>query len=147
MAALTTANSAEYTKYAAGGVANLVTKAWGQPLLTAFSKYTVPADTLAATAEVNMCVVPKGARVLGFIFQADKNTAATTGTIEVGGTAATAAAAITNLSEGPVKLFIPALDTFSQTALTADSVVSIQFADKAVDAAVVMTLTVLYVMD
>jgi hypothetical protein len=147
MAALTTANSTEYTAYAAGGISNLVTKSWGQPVLSAFSKYTVPADTLAATCKVNMHMVPKGARVLGFIFQCDDNTAATTGTIEVGGTSATAAAAITDLSGGPVKLFIAALDTFSQTPLTADSIVSIQFASQVVDAAVVMTLTTLYVMD
>ena len=147
MAALTTANSVEYTKYAAGGISNLVSKVWGQPVLSAFGKYTVPADTLAKTCKVSCSVVPKGARVLGFIFQCDDNTAKATGTIEVGGTAASAAGAITDLSAGPVTLFIAALDTFSQTPLTADSVVSVQFADQAVDAAVVMTLTTLYVLD
>lgn len=147
MAALTTANGVQHTKYAAGGISNMVTKLWNQPLMTVHDSYTVPTDTLAATAELNMGIVPKGARVLGFIFQADDNTAATTGTIEVGGTSATASGAITDLSAGPVKLFIPALDTFSQTALTADSVVSIQFAAQVVDAEVVITLTTLYVMD
>lgn len=147
MAALTTAKSVEYTQYTTGGLSNLVTKLWGQPLLSATGTYTVPVETLADTCELSMSVVPKGARVLAFIFQADDNTAATTGTIEVGGTSATAAAAITDLSAGPVKLVIPALDTFSQTPLTADSVVSIQFASKVVDADVVITLTTLYVMD
>lgn len=147
MAALTTAKGAEYTKYTTGGISSLVTNLWNRPLMTVFDSYTVPADTLAATAELSMGVVPKGARVLGFIFQADDNTAATTGTIEIGGVSATAAAAITDLSAGPVKLFIPALDTFSQTQLTADSVVSIQFAAQAVDANVVITLTTLYIMD
>lgn len=147
MSALTTANGVEYTKYAAGGISNLVSTLWRQPLYTVFDKYTVPSDTLAATCELNMGIVPKGARVLGFIFQADDNAAATTGTIEVGGVSATSSGAITDLSAGPVKLFIPALDTFSQTPLTADSTVSIQFAAQVVSANVVITLTTLYVMD
>jgi len=146
MPALTTANGVEHTKYAATGMYSLATQ-WNRPVLSVFDKYTVTSDTLAATAELNMGVVPKNARVIGFLFSCDDNDNATTGTIEVGGTSATASGAITDLSAGPVALSIVALDTFSQTPLTADSVVSIQFATGIIVEDVVMTLTTLYVMD
>ena len=147
MAALTTANGVEYTKKVAGGIANMVGKLWDNDVKMIFDTYTVPTATLDATAELNMGIVPKGARVLGFIFAADDNDAATTGTIEVGGTSAITAATITALDSGPVSLRLPALAPFHDTPLTADAIVSIQFAAQDIKATVQISLTTLYVMD
>lgn len=135
-----------YTKYAEGGLHNLIGKDWNQPLLTVFDKFTVTTE-LAESSSVLLGVVPKGGRILGYIFQADDNSAQATGTIEVAGVASTAADAISDLSNGPTKLFIPALDTFSQTALTEDSAIEVQFSAHKIDVGVVMTLTTLYVLD
>lgn len=151
MAGASTANSTEFAQYSAGGVANLVTKMWGQPLLTAVATHTVDSDLLDDTAVVSMCRLPKGARVVGFAFASTQLDGATTMTVRIGGTAATTTNSITALNHATARQFIlPVVDTFLNTALTADSTVDLLLAGADVAAASVgdkFTLVMFYVME
>jgi hypothetical protein len=152
---LTTANGVEYSKYVLGGMSNMVGKLWNLDVRMTFDTYTVPAAALAATAEVNMGRVPKHARLLGFIWSCDDtSTGATTGTIWLGGSSGTQASvtgAITATNAGGAagtnQQFISALPAVSDTASTAESLISVVFATAIIEEAVQFSLTTLYVMD
>jgi hypothetical protein len=148
MAALATASGVNYTKYAAGGIDNMITKAWGAEVLSTRDSYTVPTgDTVAASATISLGMVPKGARILYFLFSQSGSGGATTGGIKIGTTAATAVAALTNMTNATAQL-VACNEAVAKTALTADSLVSILLsADADIDAATTLSLTTFYVMD
>ncbi|HOL31800.1 MAG TPA: hypothetical protein PK052_07430 [Anaerohalosphaeraceae bacterium] len=136
------------TQAKSSSMSGQISKLWHNPLMMVYDKYVVPSGGISAGSDIVMGTIPKGARVVGFIFQGDDNgSTSATGTIYLGTTAATASGAITDLASGPVALFIPALDTFSQTPLTSNTAVSIKTATGALLSGVVLTLTTLYVMD
>lgn len=78
---------------------------------------------------ISFMVIPKGARVLGFIVSWDAQGAAVTGDIEIGGTAACASEAITDMTSAG-QLYIPALASFIDTPLAADGVLTVITADQ-----------------
>jgi hypothetical protein len=146
--ALTNVKGEGYTQYSASGLSNLVTKLWGQPVLSVTDNYTVPAgETVAASTSLYMGVVPKGARVLGFYFSQSGAGAAATGGIKIGSTAATATTALTNMTAATAQL-LPCIQSVAKDALTADSVVSILLTNAGdLAAATTFTLTTFYVME
>lgn len=148
MAALTNVSGEGYTQYSASGLSNLVTKLWGQPILSVTDNYTVPTgDTVAVSTSLYMGVVPKGARVLGFYFSQSGAGAAATGGVKIGSTAATATTALTDMTSATAQL-LPCIQSVAKDALTADSVVSILLTNAAdLDAATTLTLTTFYVME
>ena len=75
-------------------------------------------------SEIAMGLIPKGARVLGFIVSNEAIGAAVTADFTIGGVAASASEAWTSMN-GANQQFIPALATFQQVPLTADSVVKV----------------------
>jgi hypothetical protein len=155
MAGLATANSAQYTKYAAGGLSNLVTRAWNVPIMAMVGEYTVTDSLLDDTAVVTMGRLPKGARIMGFTFASTQLDGATTMTVRVGDgttqTAITTTNSITDLSHATARQFIlPAVATYMNTALTAESIVDVLLAGADVAAASEgdkFTLVVFYLME
>lgn len=148
MSALTNVSGVEYTKYTAGGVSNLVTKSWGSEVLSVRDSYTVPAgDTVAVSTSLYMGIVPKGAKIIGFVFSQSGAGAAATGGVKIGGTAATAATALTDMTAATSQ-FVTCNEAVAKAALTADSVVSILLTNAAdLDAGTTVSLTTLYTME
>jgi len=147
MAALTTANGVEQTKYAAGGIANMVAKLWNNDIKFAYDKYTLPAtDTAAAGFVISMGRLPKHAIVLGFLWSATAMGAAMTADVEIGGVAATAAEAFTDMTSA-TQQFVLSTGIFPYTPLTADSAITVTTAAQAFAPEATVTLTTLYVMD
>jgi hypothetical protein len=75
-------------------------------------------------------ILPKGARVLGFMVSWDAQGAAVVGGVRIGEVAATGTSAITDMTSAG-ELWIPVLASFMDTPLTADSVVDILTATQA----------------
>ena len=148
MAALTNVSGAQYTKYSAGGVSNLVTKAWNTGVYAVNDTYTVPTgDTVAVSTSLYMGVVPAGAKILGFVFSQSGAGAAATGGIKIGSTAATATTVLTDMTAATSQI-VACNEAVAKTAITADSVVSILLTNAAdLDAATTVSLTTLYMMD
>jgi hypothetical protein len=148
MAALTNVKGVNYTKYLAGGVSNLVTNAWDIPIYAVKDSYTVPTgDTVAVSTSLYMGRVPKGARILMFIFTQSGAGAAATGGVVIGSTAATSTSGLTDMTSATAQV-LPCLEAVAKTALTADSAVTILLTSAAdLDAATTVSLTTLYTMD
>lgn len=148
MSALTAVSGVNYTKYAAGGMSNFVTQQWANNLQMVHDEYTVPAgDTVAVSTYINMGRVPKGARVLFFIFTNSGSGAASTGGIRIGEVAATAVAALTDMTSATTQV-LGSLIAFSGTPLAAESKVDILLtSDADLDAATNITLTTVYIQD
>lgn len=148
MSALTNVKGDEYTKYYAGGVSNLVTKAWGGEVLCVRDTYTVPTgDTVAVSTSLYMGRVPKGAKILAFIFSQSGAGAAATGGIKIGSTAATSTTALTDMTSATAQI-LPCIEAVASAALTADSDVTILLTSAAdLDAATTVSLAVLFTMD
>lgn len=148
MSALTNVSGVNYTKYSAGGVANLVTNAWDIPIYAVKDTYTVPTgDTVAVSTSLYMGRIPKGARVLMFIFSQSGAGAAATGGIVIGSTAATSTTGLTDMTSATAQV-LPCIESVANTALTADSTVSILLTSSYdLDAATTVSLTTLYTMD
>ena len=94
-------------------------------------------------SEIGMGLLPKGARVIGFIVSNEAIGAAVTADFEIGGVAASASEAWTSMN-GANQQFIPALATFQQVPLTADSVVTVVTAAATVAADKRISVTTLY---
>ena len=146
MAAITTANGVEQTKYAAGGIDNMVGKVWNNPLEMMYEKYTLPADdTAAAGLVISMGRLPKHAIVIGFYWTSTAQGAAMTAQVAIGGVDATAAA-FTDMTSATAQT-VSATGVFPYTPLTAESQVTVTTADQAFAASATVTLTILYVND
>ena len=153
MSALTAVSGVNYTKYAsviAGttGMSDYISQQWNENLMMVHDEYTVPAgDTVAVSETLKMGLIPKGARVLFFIFTNSGSGAASTGGIRIGEVAATAVAALTDMTSATTQV-LGSLIAFSGTPLTADSIVDILLsADADLDAATNLTLTTVYIQD
>lgn len=154
MADLSTASGVNYTKYAAiiagtSGIADFMDGAnqWGTKLRVMYDTYTVPTgDTLHTDAVLTMGVLPVGARPLGFYFAQSGGGEAAVATGKIATTAVTAASAFTDMT-GATQQFVPCLSTASDSALTVASVVTLDFATADVDAATVLVLATLYILE
>lgn len=94
-------------------------------------------------SEIGMGLIPKGARIIGFLVSNEAVGAAVTADFEVGGVAASASEAWTSMN-GAQQLFIPALATFQQVPLTVDSVVTVVTAAATLAADKRISVTTLY---
>ncbi len=147
MAAITAVNGVEQTKFAAGGIANMVGKLWSNDLKFIYDEYTVDAaDTGAAGLVLSMGRLPKNAIVLGFFYTTTAQGAAMTADAAVGGVAATAAEAFLDgtLTTGN---YAAAVGVFPHTPLTVDSQITVTTAAEDTVASSTITLTTMYVMD
>ena len=152
MAASTTLKGANYTKVA-GVVAGTLSaesfinamKEFGSRLRSQYDYFesTVAYDL---ASEIGMGLIPKGARVLGWIVSNEAVGAAVTADFEVGGVAASASEAWTSMNAANQQ-FIPALAVFQQTPLTADSVVTVVTAAATLAADKRISVTTLYQQD
>lgn len=153
MAASTTLKGVNYTKIAqvvagthSAEVFVNAMKVFGSRLRTNYDTF-VDADTAWDLAsEISMGLLPKGAIVLGWIVSNDAVGAAVTADFEVGGVAASAAEAWTSMN-GANQMFIPALASFQDTPLTADSIVSVVTAAATLAATKKLIVTTLYLQD
>lgn len=144
MAAITTANGTNHTKYAAGGVSNLVEDRWGGHLRLMYDTYTLPAtDTAAAGFVISMGRLPKGALVLGFLWQATAMGAAMTADVQIATVTAMGAEALTDMT-GATQQFVLATGIFPYTPLTVASTVTVTTAAQAFAPSATVCLTVLY---
>lgn len=145
MAAITTANGTNQTKYAAGGLSNLVTKEWNRGVQMVYDTYTLPAtDTAAAGFVISMGRVPKGAIVLGFLWTSTAHGAAVTADVAIGGVAATTAEAFTDMTAATTQ-FVGSTGVFPYTPLTADSTITVTTAAQDFAPGATVTLTTLYI--
>ncbi len=127
MAASTTLKGANYTNVAAVVAGTASAGSYpnaSQRKLRGMYDYFESSVAYDAGSEIGMGLIPKGARVLGFIVSNEAISAAVTADFEVGGVAASASEAWTSMN-GAQQLFIPALAVFQQTPLTANSVVTV----------------------
>lgn len=147
MAAITTANGAEQTKFAAGGIANMVAHLWHSDLKFVRDEYTLPStDTAAAGFVISMGRLPKNAIVLGFFWTATANTTTITADVEIGGVAATTAEAFTDMVSATTQ-FVGSTGVFPYTPLTADSQITVITAAATYAPGETVTLATMYVMD
>lgn len=159
MAALTTANGVEATKRAAilagtSGVGDFIDGAglWGTKLRGCYDTYAMPAgDTAALGVVITMGVVPKGARVLGWVVSNEAHTAAVTADfqlVDAAGNITTASASEAWTSwNGVNQLWIPALEAVSNAGLDAEHTVTITTAAQALVAAKSICVTTLYLAE
>lgn len=154
MSDLSTASGVNYTKYAAiiagtSGLKSFIDGAneWGTKLRVMYDSYTVPTgDTLHSDAVLSMGQLPIGARPIGFYFAQSGGGEAAVATASIGGTDVTAASAFTDMTSA-TQQFVPVLSTSSDSKLTASSVVALTFATADVDAATVLVLATLYLVE
>lgn len=147
MAAVTTVNGVEQTKFAAGGIANMVTNLWQNEPKFVYDKFTMDAaDTGAAGLVLSMGRLPKHAIVLGFYWTSTAQGAAMTADVAIGGVAATTAEAFTDATAATTQ-FVGATGVFPFTPLTADSQITVTTAAEDFVASATVTLMTLYVMD
>lgn len=147
MAAITTGNGVEQTKFAAAGIANMVGKLWNNDVKFAYDKYTLPStDTAAAGMVISMGRIPKSAIVLGFFWTATAQGAAVTADVEIGGVAATTSEVFTDMTSATTQI-VGATGVFPFTPLTADSQVTVITAAQALNPGGTVTLCTIYVMD
>ncbi len=153
MAASTTLKGANYTKVA-GVVAGTLSaesfvnamKVFGARLKTQYDTFVDADDGWDLASEIGMGLLPKGALVLGWIVANDAVGAAVTADFEIGGVAASASEAWTSMN-GVNQLFIPALATFQDTPLTADSILTVVTAGATLAATKKIIVTTLYLSD
>lgn len=130
MAASTTLKGVNYTKLAQIIAGTASAESYPNGSTQVGTKLRVMYDTYESDAsydagsEITMGIVPKGARVLGFYVANEAVGAAVTADLEIGGTAATASEAWTDMTSAN-QMFIPATEAISNTALTEDSVVTV----------------------
>lgn len=147
MAAITTGNGVEQTKFAAGGIANMVTNLWHKELMFVYDEYAVPADdTAAAGMVISMGRLPINAIVLGFFWTATAQGAAVTADVEIGGVAATTSEAFTDMTSATTQ-YVGATGVFPYTPLTADSQITVITAAQPLGVSDKVTLMTMYVMD
>lgn len=145
MAALTTGSSAQYTNYALGTIDKFVNNLWGNPVYMAHATYaTTGSDTVAQDATIGMCVVPKGARLIGFIINYDAAGSAATVKMQAGTTDCSATSSSMAAAGGQ---FLGVLAAYQSTALTADTVINMYTVANTIAATKTVNLTVLYVRD
>ena len=140
---MATVNGVNYTITAAitagtKGVADQIKNSLGANVKSIIDTYTFAGQ--AAGTVVNLGTVPSGAKVLGFVITYGALGAAVTGTIKVGSTSA--APTVTSMVAAGTQVigYIG-----GNTALTADSIVSLTTADQAATGQV--TLVTLYAQD
>ncbi len=92
---------------------------------------------------ISFMLLPKGCRVLGFVVSWEAQGLAVTADFEIAGVAASAAEAVTDMTSAG-QLFIPALATFQQTPLTADSILTFITKDQAMGQNLAISVTTLY---
>jgi hypothetical protein len=155
MAALTTANGVNATKFAALAAGTTTIQDFvdgvadqGTGVRVSFDSYTVPTDTIAVAGVITMGKVPKGSRILGFHVTNTAMAAAATADLQIVDsdgniTAMTAAEAWTDMTTAQ-GLFIPALNA-GQTALDEDHTVTVTTAAQVLDATKVITVSTLYI--
>ena len=147
MAAITTANGTHQTRYAAGGIANMVGKVWNNDLRFVYEEYTLPAtDTAAAAFVISMGRLPKSAIVLGFAWTSTAHGAAMTADVEIGGVAATTTEVFADMTLATTQL-VGATGIFPYTPLTADSQITVITADEDFAPSATVTLATFYIMD
>lgn len=155
MADLSTASGVNYTNYAAiiagtSGVAAFSDGAnqWGTKLRVMYDTYTVPTgDTIHTDCVLSMGMLPVGARPLAIYFAQSGGGEAAVATVEIpSGTAVTGTNALTDMTSATAQ-FLPVLSTSADSALTAASAVTLQFATADVDAATVLVLAVFYIVE
>ena len=147
MAAITTANGTHQTRYAAGGIANMVGKVWNNDLRVMYDKYTLPAtDTAAEGFVISLGRLPKSAIVLGFLWTSTAHAGAITADVQIAGVAATTDEAFTTMNAATTQ-FVGATGIFPYTPLTVDSQVTVTTLTAAFAPSATVTLAVLYVMD
>jgi len=148
MAASTTLKGTEYTKTAAivagteggGGTFPDASKRKVRAMYDEFTSGTA----YDAGSIISMGLLPKGCRVLGFLVSWEAQGAAVTMDLTIGGVAASTAEAVTDMTSAG-SLFIPALETFQGTPLTADSIVALVTAAQSTGIDDSVSLTTLYV--
>ena len=146
MAASTTLKGAEYTKIAAivAGTASAESfpDASQRKLRMMYDSWesTVAYDD---PSTISFALLPKGCRVLGWVVSWEAQGLAVTADFEIGGVAASAAEAVTDMTSAG-QLFIPALATFQQTPLTADSILTMITADQALGQSDSISVTTMY---
>lgn len=149
MAVVTTNKGVNYTSVAgvvagtlsAGSFINASTM-FGTKLRVQYDTYAFLADA-DATSILSMGLLPKGARVLGFYWASEAQGVATTADIEIGGVAATAAEALTDMTSA-TQQFVPATEAMSNTPLTVDSVITVINAAQAFKLGKSVVLATLY---
>jgi hypothetical protein len=152
MADLSTASGVNFTNYAAivagtSGVGNFPngTNQWGTKLRVMYDTYTVgAADTLHTDCVLTMGVLPKGAIPLAVYFAQSGAGEAAVATVKIATVAITGTNALTDMTSATQQL-LPVLSTASDSALTADSVVTLDFATADVDAATVLVFAIFYI--
>lgn len=159
MAALTTANGVSATKRAAiiagtSGVSDFIDGAgeWGTKLRICYDTYAMPAgDTAAAGMVITIGVVPKGARVLGWICSNEAHTAAVTADfqlVDAAGNITTASAGEAWTSwNGANQQFVPALEVVSNAGLDAEHTVTVTTAAAGMVAAKSICVATLYLAE
>lgn len=147
MAASTTLKGTEYTKTAAvlahTASAESFPDASKRKLRGNYDEFVDANTGWDSGSEIGMGYIKKGARILGFIVSNVAVGAAVTADLAVGGVAATAAEAWTDMT-GAQQLFIPALAVFQQTPLTADSIVTVITAAQTLAATKKISVTTVY---
>jgi hypothetical protein len=74
---------------------------------------------------ISLMLLPKGARVLGFMVSWEAQGAAVTGDFEIGGVTASTAECVTDMTSAGAIGFIPAVAAFQESELAADSVLTL----------------------
>lgn len=92
---------------------------------------------------ISFMLLPKGARILGWIVSWDAQGAAVTADFEIAGVTASASEAVTSMNAAG-QLFIPALAVFQDTPLTADSILTMITATQALGQDDKICVTTLY---
>ena len=154
MADISTANGVNATKRAAiiagtVGVGDFIDGANenGTKLRAMYDIYTVPTgDTIHSDCVLTMGTLPKGARVFGWYFGQSGGAEAAVATAKIATVAASAASVFADMT-AVTQQFVPALVTFSSTPLTVASVVTLDFATQDVDAATILVLITLYILE
>lgn len=152
MAASTSLKGTNYTKVAgvvagtlsAGSFVNAM-QMWGARIRGMYDEFT-SGTAWDAGSVISMGLLPKGARVLGFLVSWEAQGAAVTMDLTIGGVAASTAEAVTDMSSAG-SLFIPALETFTGTPLTADSIVALVTAAQSTGVDDSVSLTTLYLYE
>lgn len=126
MAASTTLKATNYTKIAAVIAGTASAESFpdaSQRKLRAMYDSWESSTAYDDPSTITFGLLPKGCRVLGWIVSWEAQGAAVTADFEIGGVAASTSEAVTSMASAG-QLFIPALATFQQVPLTADSLLT-----------------------
>ena len=149
-----TVNGVNATKRAAivagtKGVGDFIDGAneWGTKVRCIYDEYNVASgDTVTSTGVLTFGTLPKGSKPLYAVWtQADANGAATGG-ILIGGVAATATNALTDMSNDTTQI-VPINNTFTTTFTTAAVAVTVLLAAANLNALTNVTLSIFYIME